>query len=543
MRAFALTCEALASLDRIQAKVQCAAAYLSSRPSTEIATAARFLAGSPLPPGASAPRIGRATIISLVAARAGMKPEVLRRSAVRKGDLGEAVESALKKLDPEAMQERPLSVSEVAETLSRMGNAGPTQRSHHMESLFERADSLEAKYVTKLLIGSLRTGMQSGRVEETISLAYRCEPEAVRRAHMLLGDIGLVAYRAAIGRIGDIELRSFRPVRSMLAYKVESVDAVLDQMTPPFQAEHVYDGVRAQLHISNERWRLYTRGLEECTHLFPEIADVTKHVTGDWILDGSVVAYYSDRALPFSSLQQRLGRSQVPLTLLLDVPVVYFVFDVLRAEGQDLIDAPLRERRCYLEDLPEEAPIRRLPSTIVKDRPGIEALYDQSVQAGGIGAIFKDLDSPYRPGIRGRGWLQLKVPVATLHVVVTAARYGRGKRAGLLSDLTLAVRGPGGFVDVAKAYSGLTDTEIREITEQLKASTVRRRVATHTVEPRIVLEVAFGGVQVSQRYSGGFALRYPRIVRMCPEANPEDVDSVERLVAILESQSDRPLGS
>ena len=535
MRAFALTCEALASLDRIQAKVQCAAAYLSSRPDTEITTAARFLAGSPLPPGTSAPRIGRATIINLVAARAGMKPGALRRSATRKGDLGQAVEAALRRLDPEAMQERALSIGEVADTLSKIGDAGPSQRSHQIESLFERADSLEAKYLTKLLIGSLRTGMQSGRVEETIALAFRCRPEAVRRAHMMLGDIGLVAYRAALGRLGDVGLRPFRPVRSMLPYKVGDVDSLVEQMTPPFQAEHVYDGVRVQLHLSNERCRLYTRGLEECTHLFPEIADVAKHFSGDWIFDGGIVAY-SDRVLSFSSLQQRLGRLQVPLTLLLDVPVVYFVFDVLRTDGHDLIDAPLRDRRAYLENLPTGAPMKAMPSAIVSNRAEIEAIYEESLRAGGIGAIFKDLDSPYRPGVRGRGWLQLKVPRATLRVVVTAARYGRGKRTGLLSDLTLAVRGPDGFVNVGKAYSGLTDAEIRGLTDQLKALTVSRGEATHTVEPKIVLEVAFGGVQESQRYGSGFTLRHPRIVRLCPDAEPYEVDSIDRLNELLVSR-------
>jgi len=158
------------------------------------------------------------------------------------------------------------------------------------------------------------------------------------------------------------------------------------------------------------------------------------------------------------------------------------------------------------------------------------------MQAGGIGAIFKDLDSPYRPGSRGRGWLQLKVPMASLQVVVTAARYGRGKRAGMLSDLTLAVRGADGFVNVGKAYSGLTDAEIRELTEQLKASTVSRREATHTVAPKIVLEVAFDGVQASRRHSSGFVLLYPRIRRLCPDTEPDEVDSIDRLTELLESQ-------
>jgi DNA ligase-1 len=270
--------------------------------------------------------------------------------------------------------------------------------------------------------------------------------------------------------------------------------------------------------------------------LFPEIADVVQHLTGDWIFDGGVVAY-SDRLLPFSGLQQRLGRLQVPMTLLLDVPVVYFAFDVLRAEGQDLIDAPLRDRRSYLEDLPDEMPLRAMPSVIVTRPEQIEPFYEEAMSEGGAGAIFKDLDSPYRPGSRGRGWIRLKTPMASLSVVITAARYGRGKRAGLLSDLTVAVRGGDGFVNVGKVYSGLTDTEIRTLTEQLKAVTTSRREATHTVEPRIVLEIAFGGVQESARYKSGFALRYPRIVRLCPDSTVDDVDSIERVAELFAEQA------
>jgi DNA ligase-1 len=276
--------------------------------------------------------------------------------------------------------------------------------------------------------------------------------------------------------------------------------------------------------------------------LFPEIADVVQYLTGDWIFDGGVVAY-SDRLLPFSGLQQRLGRLQVPMTLLLDVPVVYFTFDVLRAEGRDLIDAPLRERRAYLEGLPAGIPLRAMPSALITRPEQIEPFYENAMNEGGAGAIFKDLDSPYRPGSRGQGWIRLKTPMASLAVVITAARYGRGKRAGLLSDLTVAVRGDEGFVNVGKVYSGLTDAEIRGLTEQLKAVTVSRREATHRVEPRIVLEIAFGGVQESARYRSGFALRYPRIVRMCPDSSADDVDTVARVDELFREQVEHLSGS
>jgi DNA ligase-1 len=329
----------------------------------------------------------------------------------------------------------------------------------------------------------------------------------------------------------------------MLPHTVDTIDAVVEKMTPPFLAEPVYDGVRAQLHVSNDRWHIYTRGLEECNHLFPEIADVAKHLDGDWIFDGAVVAY-SDRLLPFSGLQQRLGRLQIPMTLLLDVPVVYFAFDVLRAEGQDLIDSPLRDRRAYLEDLPVDIPpLRAMPSTIITDARQIEVTYEKAMRDGGAGAIFKDLDSRYRPGSRGQGWIRLKIPMASIQVVITAARYGRGKRAGLLSDLTVAVRGPDAFLDIGKVNSGLTDAEIHDITGQLKTITTSRREAEHVVEPKIVLEVAFGGVQESARYDSGFALRYPRIVRICPDSPPDATDSIDRVAELFSEQPEPEPGS
>lgn len=537
MRAFALTCEALSHLDSIEGKVHCAAAHLSGRPSDEVEVAARFLSGSPLPPGTRAPRVGRATIAKLVAERCGIGPDQLRRRAVSKGDLGTAVALALEALGEAA---RPgLALKEAAEALEHLGNDAAAGRTRRLRGLFERVGPLEAKYLTKLLLGSLRTGMQAGRVEEVIALAYQQPVEAVRRAHMLIGDIGLVATRARQGKLENVGLRCFRPVRSMLAHAAESAAEILDHLQPPMVVEDKLDGIRAQFHVEGRRHRIYSRSLEDLTHLFPELGDGLDGVSDGTILDGEIIAW-KDGPLAFAELQQRLGRRQVPLTMLLDVPVVFLAFDVLCAGGRDLIDEPLSERKSHLERLDVEGIVRAAAHTTLTAQEQVEKAFEAALEAGHEGVVFKDPASPYRPGTRGRAWLKLKQPLGTLDVVVTAAQYGHGKRAGWLSDLTFAVDGEDTLLDVGKAYSGLTDAEIVELTDHLKATTIERDRDVHRVQPTVILEVAFGGIQRSNRHASGFALRFPRIVRRRTDLSTDQIDSVERVARIFERQKTRP---
>ena len=532
MRAFALTCEALAHLDSVEGKTQCAAAYLTARSSRDIAVAARFLAGTPLPPGAPAAGVGGATIAALIAERCGIAAETLRRRSVSKGDLGTAVAHALEGVNEEGGD---LTLIETANLLQELGKLTADGRARRLRKLFERLDPLEAKYVTKLLVGNLRTGMQAGRVEEALSLAFRRPIEAVRRAHMLLGDIGLVAERTLGGTLGNVRLRAFRPVRCMLAHSAEDPAEISEHLEAPVFAEPKYDGVRAQLHARGNRHRIYSRGLEDMTHLFPEIGDGLSRHNDDWILDGEILAWKGG-PLGFSPLQQRLGRRQVPLMMLLDVPVVFWAFDVLRASGRDLVDEPLRKRARFLESLPRRGPVRGMPLEALDDLGEVSAWFAGALERGCEGAVFKDPESPYRPGTRGRSWLSLKKPIGTLDVVVTAAQYGRGKRAGWLSDLTFAVRDGEGLVEIGKAYSGLTDSEIVELTEIFKETTTDREADVHRVEPAVVLEVAFGGIQVSQRHESGFALRFPRIVGWRAKLGAADIDDLDRVRELIAAQ-------
>jgi DNA ligase-1 len=282
-------------------------------------------------------------------------------------------------------------------------------------------------------------------------------------------------------------------------------------------------------------------------------------------------------ALPFAVLGQRIGRKRVTNEMRSRIPVVFMAFDLLYARGELILDLPLRERRNRLEAIverltsrtvspleltaPEPAqshlfqpstnnqqrttPLPRLilsPARLVESAEDIDLAYAAARARANEGVMIKAADSVYQPGRRGLAWVKLKRELATLDVVITGAEYGHGKRAGLLSDYTFAVRGPGSeLLNVGKAYSGVTDAEIAELTEFLKVHTLQDHGHFRTVEPLIVLEVAFNNIMRSPRHSSGFALRFPRILRLRPDKPLAEIDTLARVEAIYQSQVDKPL--
>ncbi len=500
MRALALTLETIAGHTSTEGKVLAAAAYLASQDASSVGAAARFLSGAPLPRGTSATNVGRATLVELAAALVDRdRQEILRLAA-----------------------------------LERLGGLGAGGRKRVLRAMLERATPLEVKYLTKLLLGSLRTAMQEARVEEAIALAFDRPLAQVRRANMLLGDIGPTSERAAADRLESVDLQAFRPVRVMLAHPCDSPKDVIETLALPVLAEDKFDGIRAQAHLSGHEVRFYSRALEDLTHCFPELREVPTGIEGEWILDGEVVAWLDGRCLSFATLQRRLGRKQVPMTLLLDASVSFLAFDVLRAGSEDLLEAPLQRRKEALDRLPATGPIRRTPYARLETSEQIADWFEAALERGNEGAVFKSPDSPYRPGARGRAWVKLKRALGSLDVVVTAAEYGRGKRARMLSDLVFAVRGSDGLVDSGRVYSGLTDHEILDLTRHFKSTTRESLGGLVRVEPSVALEVAFDDIRRSGRHPSGFALRFPRILRRRVDLTPEEVSSIDDLRRLYE---------
>ncbi len=448
-----------------------------------------------------------------------------------------------------------------------------------LRQLLERASPLEAKYIVKIISGDLRIGLKESLVEEAIARAFEAPLDQVKRANMLLGDLGETLTLASAGSLADARMRLFHPLGFMLASPVESAEEAVSYFANA-AVEDKYDGIRAQAHIGQGEVRLFSRTRDEITESFPELPPALAGLPKDAILDGEIIAWDTTshagtaapgcpadqgsalgRALPFSTLQQRLGRKKVSARLIREVPVAYMVFDVLYADGQLLLERPLRERAQILDDLlalpraksvrtlsgqsalafdePDAEPqahILRAPVAIAHTAEDLEQLFLAARARGNEGLMIKDLDSLYTPGRRGKSWLKMKRELATLDVVVTAVEYGHGKRIGVLSDYTFAVWDNDRLVNIGKAYSGLTDAEILAMTKWFLAHKISERGLRLEVEPKIVLEVAFNNMMLSTRHESGYALRFPRIVRLRPDKLPEDADTVETVKKIFEQQ-------
>ena len=416
-----------------------------------------------------------------------------------------------------------------------------------LQNRFSTLSGREGQYVVKILTGDLRIGLREGLVEEAVAKAFDVALDQVREANMLLGDIGQTAALAARKELHRAELSIFRPIKSMLATPQPSAEAVWQRFVgaadadrkPPSPTltavylEDKFDGIRAQLHRSAQRVEIFSRDLRRITGQFPELADQARKFGEELIIDGEIIAFQEGRGLTFFDLQRRLGRKSDSEDLFAhaaaDVPVAFVVFDLLWLNGQSLLRIPLHERRRHLAKvrLPSQFQIAKLISA--HSAAEIEQTFQQARRRLNEGLMIKDPESFYLPGTRGMFWFKLKKALATLDVVVVAAELGHGKRNNVLSDYTFAVRDEttGDLLPIGKAYSGLTDEEIAQLTEHFKQNTIADLGRYRKVKPNIVLEVAFNSIQPSPRHASGLALRFPRIKAIRRDKNIDSIDTLQ----------------
>jgi DNA ligase 1 len=598
--------ERIAATTKKLEKIEIVAEYLKTRTIEKASVSGVFLSGGPFPVWEETTlQVGGRVLWRIVAELSG-KSEAELTAAYRKlGDLGGVAEAVLPASSTTGhvgtgAPARPgrakpgssgLSVTDVAAKFREIAAArGPAAKGARARELLSQASPLEAKYIVKIMTGDLRIGLRESLVEEAIAKAYGGTLRQVQRANMLLGDIGETLKLAVVGKLADATMRLFHPLGFMLASPAASAEEALSYFENAL-VEDKYDGIRAQAHCSGGEVRVFSRTRDEITESFPELPEALARLPEDAILDGEIVAWSYDglenaapaslrlsgggparragsgadgRALPFSALQQRLGRKQVSQKLMRQVPMAYLVFDVLYAGGELLLERPLLERKKILDALlaaPRKsqgariasgkqarfefgddvsdsyARVIRAPVFRAATPQELDQLFEAAQARGNEGLMIKDPESPYTPGRRGKAWLKLKRELATLDVVVTAVEYGHGKRIGVLSDYTFAVRDGEKLVNIGKAYSGLTDVEIAEMTRWFLEHKVEDQGFRLIVEPKIVLEVAFNNMMQSDRHESGYALRFPRIVRLRPDKRPEDADTIERAREIYEIQN------
>jgi DNA ligase 1 len=523
--------DAIAKTSSKLEKVRLLAQFLATTEEAELAQAARYFGGGVFPAGDERTlQVGGAAFSAVLRNVSGADEAAIRAAWRRHSDAGDVTGELLSRVEDRDTE--PISIRDLGQAFATIAGARVArERTALLTALLERASPDEARYIAKLITAELRIGLREGLVEEAVAVAFGAEPAAVSRAVMLTGDLGEAALLAKAGRLDDAAPRWFVPLRSMLATPVADAAEAVARLGEDVWVEDKYDGIRCQLHRRGADVALYSRDLKNISAQFPEVTDAAMHLHSDVMLDGEILAFHDGRVMPFHALQTRLGRIAPDAAVMTAVPVIYVAWDVLMVDDEVLIDHPLRERRARLEALAVPHPLALAHLERVRGAAEIDRRFDDARARFNEGLLLKQPESQYTPGRRGLNWLKLKRPLDTLDVVVVGAEWGHGKRRGVLSDVTFAVRvdGTDQLATIGKAYTGLTDAEIAEMTALLLDITVADHGHYRTVEPRIVLEIAFDAVQFSVRHKSGFALRFPRIARWRHDKATSEIDTLSRV--------------
>jgi DNA ligase-1 len=531
---FAQAGSAVGSTSATLEKARILGAYFRTLDDDDLRRAAVFMSGRAFSPSKRRTLgLGWATVSKAVSSLSGRDEDELGLIFRKHSDLGDWAGEAL----DGRTQPEPVSLQEIDETLEAIRIARGKAKEAPLASLLRRLDPESARFFIKILSGELRIGLSEGLVEAAIAEAFGVPITQVKRVHLITGDIGETALRCKHKQFDTTTIALFQPVRFMLASPVERPAEAFQRMgAESVWTEEKYDGVRCQLHRKGDRVELFSRDLKETTSAFPELAENAPSIGHDVLFDGEVLAHRDGRVLRFFELQRRLGRKKVSSELREEVPVVLVVFDLLWLDGRPLLDEPLETRRRAMEGLGLRHPFLLARVEEATDPDHLDRIFGETRARGNEGLMVKDPLSPYTPGRRGLAWLKLKRPLATLDVVVTAVEWGHGKRKGVLSDYTFAVKdtSTGRLVNVGKAYTGLTDAEIATMTKRFLEITIEDHGHVRLVKPEVVLEVAFDSIQHSARHLSGFALRFPRIVRIRDDKPVDEIDTVDRVAELYE---------
>ncbi len=492
--------------------------------------------------------VGVGLIYESIRIATGLSKNKIEDLVKETGDLGKACEIALKNKTQLTLFQEELtlqSLRDVFDAISSLTGEGSQKRKIRMlADLYISASPLEARYLTRLILGEMRLGVGEGIIRDAIAKAWKVNVDIVERAYMITNDLGRVAVVAKNeGKEGleKIKIEMHIPVKMMLAQVAESIDEAVREMGN-VAVEWKFDGSRIQAHWDGERITIYSRRLENVTKALPEIVDEIKaNVKKGVILDGEVIAVKNGKPMPFQNVLRRFRRKYEVSKMMEKIPLIVYFFDVLYY-NTETIDLPLKKRReILLSVINESERIKIAKQVITNDTKEIERVYKEALDAGHEGAMLKNPSSLYIPGKRGKNWLKLKAVMETLDLIVVAGEWGEGKRSHLISSYELACIDlvTGKLQTVGKVATGFTDEDLEELTELFKPLIEYEEGKKIVFQPKYVFEVAYQEIQKSPKYESGFALRFPRFVRLRDDKDVDEADTIERVAKLYESQFKR----
>jgi len=548
-RYLAELCEGIESTTKRLVIVDLVAQFLKKLSIEEVAPSIRMIVGEAFPEWSGQTLdVSWRTIQKVIRSITKASDEEMLSAFSEKGDLGDMAKILMLRKDVSkqaTLLPKPLTILEVYRSFQSIseakGSGSKKKKENLVLSLLSRSEPLEAKYIVKNLIGEMRHGASSGLMEEAVAKASGAPLEMIKRAYMLMGDLGEVAEKAMRGgpqALDDVKPTPFHPIKPMLAQAVESVAEALREHGGITSLEYKLDGARLQIHIRGGEVKIFSRRLTEVTTSLPDVVEQVRNniQPGEAIIEGEAVAVGKDaRPLTFQNLMKRFRRVKGIEEMVREIPVKLYLFDIIYLDGKLLIDLPYSERRKALSQVAGE--IELVPQLITCDVDKAQEFFEEAKNKGHEGLMAKKIESTYTPGRRGKKWLKIKETEA-LDLVIVGADWGYGRRVNWLSDYYLAARNEetGELQIIGKTFKGLTDEEFEEITEKLLKLKTIEYGRTVRVKPEIVVETIFEEIQKSPKYESGYALRFARIKRIREDKNVEDIDTMEKVKRLYENQ-------
>jgi len=498
----------------------------------ELPVFVRFVMGRIFPDWSSKKLgIGPNLLYEAIGYVAGMKKEQVIEKINATGDAGRAVEELLSIKSQTTFFHEDLDLVRVYTELIAIaeleGKKSQREKLLAVRRLLGNAHPLEGRYLARIMLEELRIGVGEGSVREAIAKAFLVDSALVEHAMSALNDAGEVARLARLGpdALREVRITLFHPVRMMLAQQGTIPDMI--QEHGQIAAEFKYDGSRFQFHKKGNWARLYSRRLEDVTAALPDV--IEKLITStahDVILDGEVIAIKDDKPMPFQSVLRRFRRRHDIAEAQDAIEMVPNVFDILYLDGETLIDLPLEKRRERLESV-----VNRYiaPQLVSSDPLEIERTYKAALDAGHEGIMIKVPASPYSPGQRGKNWIKIKPDVDTLDLAVIGGEWGEGKRAHVFGSFLVACQDQGKLIALSRVATGFSDEQLIEVYDLLKDRVIKKSGKEVSFEPDLVFEVGYAELQISPTYEGGFALRFPRFIRIRDDKDITDVETLESI--------------